>query len=95
MSQPTIINIKNIFIDVTTSKTNIEYYNKDIDVEPVIHYSRAYSQIIISLLVIGISPIGIGFGMYGVIISISNLMLGVFNCTNNLQPVISPIQEQS
>jgi hypothetical protein len=74
----------------------VEYSNKEVDVEPVIHYTRAYSQIIMSLLVIGISPIGIGFGIYGVILSISNLMLGVFNCTHKLDhPVIPPIQEQS
>ena len=73
----------------------VEYTNKDVDIEPVIHYSRAYSQIIMSLLIIGISPIGIGFGIYGVITSISNLMLGVFNCTDNLEHPIMPIQEQN
>jgi len=74
----------------------VEYSNKDVDVEPIIHYSRAYSQIIMSLLVIGISPIGIGFGIFGVILSICNLMLGVFNCTHNLDhPVMPPIQDQS
>tara|TARA_B110001469_G_C9616571_1_gene307030 strand:+ start:895 stop:1281 length:387 start_codon:yes stop_codon:yes gene_type:complete len=72
----------------------VEYSNKDVDVEPVIHYSRSYCQIIMSLLVIGISPVGIGFGIYGVVISVSNLMLGIFNCTDILDNPVMPIQVQ-
>ena len=49
----------------------------------VIHYSRSYSQLILSLLTMGLSNIGIGFSIFGLTIFIANLLLGIFDCENN------------
>jgi len=62
----------------------IEYTNREEDTLITSHYSRSYALFIMSLMVIGISPIGIGFGIYGIVISISNLLLGVFNCSDTI-----------
>ena len=49
----------------------------------VIHYGRAYSQLVTSLMIMGLSNIGLGFSIYGLTIFISNLLLGVFDCDDN------------
>jgi len=49
----------------------------------VIHYSRSYSQLILSLLAMGLSNIGVGFSIFGLTIFISNLLLGIFDCDDN------------
>ena len=55
----------------------------------IIHYIRSYIQFIISLLIIGLSHIGVGFGIYGITMCIANLLMGVFDCNNNINnPVI-------
>ena len=57
----------------------------------VIHYARAYSQLITSLMIMGLSNIGLGFSIYGLTIFISNLLLGVFDCDcddNRVHPTI-------
>ena len=38
---------------------------------------------IMSLMIIGLSPIGIGFCIYGIIVSIVNFFLGLFNVREN------------
>lgn len=42
-----------------------------------LNYFRAYVQIVVSLLVLGLSPIGIGFGVYGILLGIINLFIGI------------------
>ena len=55
----------------------------------VIHYSRSYSQLILSLLTMGLSNIGIGFSIFGLTIFIANLLLGIFDCDDNrIHPTI-------
>ena len=49
----------------------------------VIHYCRSYSQLILSLLAMGLSDIGIGFSVFGITIFISNLLLAIFDCDDN------------
>lgn len=62
----------------------VEYINTTNSDMKLIHYSRAYVQIIISLLIMGISHIGVGFGIYGIFMFLSNLMLGIFDCDDNI-----------
>jgi len=54
----------------------------------VIHYARAYSQLVTSLMIMGLSNIGLGFSLYGLTMFISNLLLGVFDCDNRVHPTI-------
>ena len=55
----------------------------------VIHYSRSYSQLILSLMSIGLSNIGIGFSIFGLTMFISNLLLGIFDYDDNqVHPII-------
>lgn len=55
----------------------------------VIHYSRSYSQLILSLMAMGLSNIGIGFSIFGLTIFIANLLLGIFDCDDNrIHPTI-------
>jgi hypothetical protein len=55
----------------------------------VIHYCRAYTQFILSFMIMGLSNIGLGFSFYGLTICISNLLLGVFDCEDNIiHPII-------
>lgn len=49
----------------------------------VIHYSRSYSQLILSLMAMGLSNIGVGFSIFGLTIFIANLLLGIFDCDDN------------
>ena len=42
------------------------------------YYFRAYNHFIISLLLLGLSHIGLGFGLYGIILVFANLFLGIF-----------------
>jgi len=58
-----------------------EYINKE-------YYFRSFIQFIASFLVIGISPIGIGFGIYGIMLGFVNFFMGLFcidTDTNNTQ----------
>ena len=67
----------------------IEIINENNENIKLIHYIRAYVQIIISMLIIGISHIGVGFGIYGLFMFLSNLMLGIFDCNDNtVHPII-------
>jgi hypothetical protein len=54
----------------------------------VIHYGRSYSQLILSLMVMGLSNIGIGFSIFGLTMFIANLLLGIFDCDNRIHPII-------
>ena len=55
------------------------------------NYFRGYILIISSLLILGLSPVGAGIGVYGILIGCINLFIGVFcvevpiqlNNTNN------------
>ena len=71
----------------------IEIINKNKHDIKLIHYLRSYALIIMSLLVMGLSHIGLGFSILGLIICIFNLFLGIFDCkyeTENIQePVLS------
>jgi hypothetical protein len=67
----------------------VDIVNKNTDNMIIIHYIRAYIQFIISLLIIGLSHIGVGFGIYGITMCVANLLMGVFDCNNNINnPVI-------
>ena len=72
----------------------IEVINKNNENIKLIHYIRAYIQIIISMLIIGLSHIGVGFGIYGLFMGLSNLMMGVFN-NNKVSPIININIEES
>ena len=55
----------------------------------VIHYSRSYSQLILSLMAMGLSNIGVCFSIFGLTIFIANLLLGIFDCDDNrVHPII-------
>jgi hypothetical protein len=55
----------------------------------VIHYGRSYSQLILSLMAMGLSNIGIGFSIFGLTMFIANLLLGIFDCDDNrVDPII-------
>ena len=62
----------------------IEFINSSNADLKLIHYSRAYVQIIMSILIMGISHVGVGFGIYGLFMFLSNLMLGLFDCNDNI-----------
>ena len=54
------------------------------------YYFRAYNHFIISLLLLGLSNIGLGFGIYGIILVFANLFLGVFDYNStNVHPVMN------
>jgi len=53
-----------------------------------IHYIRSYIQFVISLLIIGLSHIGVGFGIYGFTMFVVNFLMGVFDCDNSIKPVM-------
>lgn len=61
------------------------------------YYFRAYNHFIISLLLLGVSHIGLGFGIYGIILVFANLFLGVFDYNStNVHPVMNnPNAEQN
>ena len=56
--------------------------------EPIKYYFRAYNHIIISLLILGLSHIGLGFGIYGIVLVFANLLLGVFEYNSS---IVKPI----
>ena len=62
--------------------TFFELINKNKHSVQLLHYGRSYLMLILSLLVMGLSHVGLGFSMYGIILFIVNLLLGVFNCTS-------------
>ena len=73
-----------IYLDITnTNKADLR----------VIHYCRAYIQLILSFMIMGLSNIGLGFSFYGLTICIANLLLGVFDCedTINHPSIVNPI----
>ena len=58
----------------------VEFVNQNTSNMLLIHYIRSYIQFVISLLIIGLSHIGVGFGIYGFTMFLANLLLGVFDC---------------
>jgi hypothetical protein len=54
----------------------------------LIHYGRSYSQLLLSLMIMGLSNVGIGFSIFGLTMFISNLLLGIFDCDNRIHPII-------
>jgi hypothetical protein len=75
----------------------VELVNKNTSNMALIHYIRSYTQFIISLLIIGLSHIGVGFGIYGITMCVANLLMGVFDCgdTINNPVIINPIQKSN
>ena len=61
-----------------------ELINKNTSNMALIHYIRSYTLFIISLLIIGLSHIGVGFGIYGITMCIANLLMGVFDCEDSI-----------
>ena len=61
-----------------------ELINKNTSNMALIHDSRSYTLFIISLLIIGLSHIGVGFGIYGITMCIANLLMGVFDCEDSI-----------
>ena len=57
----------------------VEIYKFQEADENIKYYFRSYNHIIISLLILGLSHIGLGFGIYGIILVFANLLLGVFD----------------
>jgi len=54
------------------------------------YYFRAYNHFIISLLLLGVSHIGLGFGIYGIVLVFANLFLGIFDYNStNVHPVMN------
>lgn len=60
-----------------------EIINENKDSIQLLHYGRSYILLIMALMIMGLSSIGIGFGIYGVIISIVNFFMGLFNIREN------------
>jgi hypothetical protein len=75
----------------------VEIVNKNFSNLALIHYIRSYAQFIISLLIIGLSHIGVGFGIYGITMCVANLLLGVFDCENTINhpAMINPTQNSN
>ena len=69
----------------------VDIVNKNTDNMTIIHYIRSYIQFIISLLIIGLSHIGVGFGIYGITMCIANLLMGVFDCNDNINNPNNPV----
>lgn len=73
-----------------------ELINENTSNMNIIHYARSYIQFIISLLIIGLSHIGVGFGIYGITMCIANLLMGVFDCDDTINhPVMVNPTENS
>lgn len=53
-----------------------------------LNYFRAYIQIMVSMLILGISPVGTGFGVYGIILGFVNLFTAIL-CLDNGSPQTS------
>lgn len=70
-----------VFIALDITNQFEEYINK-------ITYMRAYILIIFSLLVIGISPVGVAFGIYGMIMGFINIFVGIF-CIEETVPIVT------
>ena len=69
-----------ISLVVITNISIIMFYEITNQIEDYIHnlnYFRAYVQVIISLLILGLSPVGVGFGIYGIILGLINLFIGI------------------
>lgn len=67
-----------------------EIINENNDSIQLIHYARSYLLLICSLMIFGLSSIGIGFGIYGIIISIVNFFMGLFDIRDNsINPIIN------
>ena len=58
----------------------VEYINKNKDEMKIIHFARSYNLFMLSMLVIGLSNVGVGFGIYGLTMSLTNLFAAVFEC---------------
>lgn len=89
----TILNSIILFINVPII-LYFEIINKNKEIIQIVHYGRAYVILIMALISIGISHIGIGFGVYAIIISLANLFLGVFDCDDEIHKV-EPIREET
>ena len=70
----------------------VEMYKFQKTDENIKYYFRAYNHIIISLLILGLSHIGLGFGIYGIILVFANLLLGVFDYNSN---IVHPVMNES
>jgi hypothetical protein len=69
-----------ISLVVITNISIIMFYEITNQIEDYIqnlNYFRAYVQLIISLLILGLSPVGVGFGIYGIILGLINLFIGI------------------
>lgn len=64
-------------------------YENSPNVSKNIYYIRSILIIQSSILSIGVSDVGIGFGIFGMLIFIVNLLAGVFN-TDNRDMRVSP-----
>ena len=61
----------------------------------VIHYGRSYSLLILSIMAMGLSNIGLGFSIFGLTMFISNLLLGIFDCDDNIihPSIVNPVND--
>ena len=56
------------------------------------YYVKSYFIMNISALLLSISPLGIGFGIWGIIVSVTNFFIGIFKI--DLDTKIQPAEEE-
>ena len=67
----------------------IEYINKNKDEMKIIHFARSYNLFVLSLLIIGLSHVGTGFGIFSFAMGLTNLFMAVFDCDYEYEQQVS------
>ena len=57
------------------------------------YYIKSYFMLNISALILAINPVGIGCGIWGIIISVTNFFVGIFN--SDIENKVASVDETS
>ena len=77
-----------IFIH-TISTLFVEYINKNKDEMKIIHFARSYNLFMLSMLVLGLSHVGTGFGVFSLTMALTNLFMAIFDCDYDYEPQVN------
>ena len=77
-----------IFIH-TISTLFVEYINKNRDEMKIIHFARSYNLFMLSMLILGLSHVGTGFGVFSLTMALTNLFMAVFDCDYDYEPQVN------
>ena len=72
----------------------IEFYNLFNLTQKQIYYARSVILLHYSLLAMGISDIGVGFGICGILISLGNLFGGVFESDDDINHYVRAVDNE-